>query len=78
MNDQQQTFGQKLVGASFNPSQDENVDKIKNAAAAFADAVAEVNGGIDVDPFQQELFDESVKTILIAQMVAVKAATWKK
>lgn len=72
------TFGQKLVGVNFNPDQDENVAKIKSAAAAFADAVAEVNGGIEVDPFQQELFDESVKTILIAQMVAVKASTWKK
>lgn len=72
------TFGQKLVGVNFNPGQDENVTKIKDAAAAFVDTIVAVNGGLEVDPFQQTLFDEAVKQALIVQMVAVKAATWKK
>lgn len=72
------TFGQKLTGVNYSGNEDEGVTKIREAAAAFADVVAEVNGSSDVDSFQQTLFDDVIKQILIAQMTAVKAATWKK
>lgn len=72
------TFGEKLVGLSFNPSGDENVIKIKKAAAAYADAIEDVVKNTQLDDFQRDLFNRSTYTILDSQMQAVKAATWRK
>lgn len=73
------SFGEKLVGLTFNPSNDVNVQKAKAAYAAIIDdlndqgTVARQNG----DTFQANIFDRAIEIAVDAQMWAVKAITWK-
>ena len=72
-----QTFGEKAVGLSFNPSADPRVDKIKRLYAEIIDECAalrteEVKGGERV-----RLASIAITEAQGAQMWAVKAATWK-
>lgn len=70
------TFGEKAVGLSFNPSQDENVKRIKEQ---FAEVIDILNG------YREHTEDGEVKRMLsvaiteaqTAQMWAVKAVTWE-
>lgn len=70
------TFGQKAVGANFNPSNDSAVDRIK---AIYANAIDEINR------LRNETESGEVKRMAslaitetqAAQMWAVKAITWK-
>lgn len=71
------SFGERLVGLRFNPSENPDVKTVKTSAAAFADtlhAMAEAHD--EYDEFQLELLNDAAKMILAAQMVAVKAITW--
>jgi len=73
------SIGMKIVTIDFNPSDNPKVDRIKRAAAAFIDTLAEVeddgeyaNGGI-----REHWNSVAVDHILLAQMLGVKAATSK-
>ena len=72
----QQTFGQKAVGLSFNPSGDDAVAQCKQR---FADAIDQMN-----DLRNSTLSNEAARTASIAitemqtaHIWAVKALTWK-
>lgn len=70
------TFGEQLMGVSFNPSQSPAVDNVKKAAAAFADAVKDNATNFPSGSFQADLVDRALHNALIAQMQIVKALTW--
>lgn len=78
----EQTFGEKAVGLSFNPSADDAVHKCK---AAFAVAIDQVN---DLRTYAKDHFTAASPEIIrmcsvaiteaqTAQMWAVKAITWR-
>lgn len=71
------TFGQKLVGITFNPSNDDKVARAKNLCAQLADLLNEENDSKDKTEFSQILFNHAVGEILNAQMCVVKVLTLK-
>ncbi len=73
----EQTFGQKLVGASFNPSQDPRVDRAKEICAELVDMVRPEM--LDVDnTVRYYLTMHTIGEILNAQMNVVKLLTLKE
>ena len=79
---QELSFGQKLVGLTFNPSQDDKVGKVKALFAEIADilndSVYDSNEMIDgVSFFAYNLYNHAVGEILNAQMNVVKVLTLK-
>jgi hypothetical protein len=77
MEEKQMTFGEKLVGLTFNPSGDENVQKAKKLCAELADLL---NANADPNserPLCKLLFDKTIGDILNAQMNVVKVLTFK-
>lgn len=75
-NGRSQTFGEKAVGLSFNPSASDLVANIKKR---FADDIDEMNSlrlRTD-DPEVTRLASIAITEIQGAQMWAVKAATWR-
>ena len=71
-----QTFGQKAVGLSFNPSGD---DAVGQAKQGFADLIDQMNY-LRVKPRSPEitrLASVAITEMQTAQMWAVKALTWK-
>ena len=78
------TFGERLVGLTFNPSGDANVNKAKILCAELADLVQadyldNKNGGdvVNVSTLKQQLYFHTVGEILNAQMNVVKLITLK-
>ncbi len=71
-----QTFGEKAVGLSFNPSKDSDVDLIKKAYAAIIDAMNDVRNAA-TSPEQKRLAAIAITEAQGAQMWAVKAITWR-
>lgn len=73
------TYGEKLAGTSFNPSADSDVDKVKQAAAAFFDAIREasMNKKSETTKLENDIWNSAIMRGLEAQMLAVKAITWK-
>jgi len=74
------TFGERLVGIGFNPSQDPKVKRAKELCAELADLV---NDHIPSDlpltsdaKLRYKLQDNSINQILIAQMSVVKVLTF--
>ena len=69
------TRGQKLVGIRFNPSELSDVDIIKQK---FADTIDMMDKIINTsnDKQQIEFAKDSIKQIIQAQMLTVKAITW--
>ncbi len=71
-----QTFGEQRVGLSFNPS---NLDDVARCKKTFADAIDQLHvlqhssGSME----QRKLCEKAIDEALIAQMLAVKAITWK-
>lgn len=75
-NTREQSFGEKAVGLSFNPSNDDLVSQIE---ARFAADIDEMNA-LRLRTESQEvkrLASIAITEIQGAQMWAVKAATWK-
>lgn len=70
-----QTYGEKAVGLNFNPSGDEIVTNLKQAAADFIDQCNEARGTTRGE--KATLFELAIRRAQEAQMLAVKAATWK-
>ena len=72
----QQTFGQKAVGLSFNPSGDDAVAQCKQR---FADAIDQMNDlrNSASSPEVKRMASVAITELQTAQMWAVKALTWK-
>lgn len=71
------TFGEKLVGLTFNPSNDDKVGKAKKLCAELADLLNNHNQESDSTQFSQRLFSHAICEILNAQMNVVKVLTLK-
>lgn len=73
-NPQELSYGEKLVGVKFNPSQNPEVDQVKALCAQVIDLIrnrAVLTGGV-----QETLINRATNDLLEAQMMAVKALTW--
>lgn len=70
------TFGQRAVGLQFNPSNDDQVAKVKQI---FADAIDQLHELRTTTESQEvkRLCSVSITETQGAQMWAVKAITWK-
>lgn len=71
------SFGEKLVGIEFNPSNDDKVAKVKNLMAEVANIMLESYEKDGKSPIKSLLFDNAVGEILNAQMNVVKVLTLK-
>lgn len=69
------TFGEKLVGLQFNPSDDEKVNRAKQLCAELADLITEGRDTRENTVFERYLYDHAVGEILNAQMNVVKLLT---
>lgn len=77
MESRELTFGEKLVGLTFNPSGDSNVHTAKVLCAELADLLNK-NADPNADrPLCRLLFDKAIGDILDAQMNIVKVLTFK-
>lgn len=76
----QLSFGEKLVGLSFNPSENEKVDKAKKLFAEAADLlkehIVEVREKEGLTTMGADLFSHAIGEILNAQMSTVKVLTF--
>ena len=75
------TFGEKLVGLTFNPSSNLKVQRVKELCAELADILEEskeesFNEGT-FNTLYEKLYNHSVGEILNAQMNVVKVLTLK-
>jgi hypothetical protein len=75
----QPTFGQKLVGYTFNPSGDPKVARAKELCAELADLVYEGNENLVLNnSVKHHLLHHTYGEILNAQMNVVKILTLKE
>lgn len=74
--DQNQTFGEKAVGLSFNPSGDDAVGNCKVGVAALIDQMNNLRNNTTSGE-QKRLASVAITELQGAQMWAVKALTWK-
>lgn len=75
-----QTFGQKAVGLSFNPSSLPEVDAIKHAFAAVIDVMNDLRTKASEagNSGAARHYSVAITEAESAQMRGVKAATWKE
>ena len=73
---QQQTYGEKAVGLSFNPSNDDAVNNCKKGFASLIDQMNDMRHSSESQE-QKRLASAAITYIQTAQMWAVKAITWK-
>ena len=80
MEDVKLTFGEKLVGLTFNPSGDERVVKAKKlfaeAADLLKDHVIEIRESKGLSTMGADLFSHALGEIINAQMCTVKVLTF--
>jgi hypothetical protein len=69
------SFGEQLVGLSFNPSGDADVHIVKELAAEMAEILKRRYSEDKRTPVKSLLFDHAVGEILNAQMNVVKVIT---
>ena len=72
----QQTFGQKAVGLSFNPSGDDAVSDCKQRFATAIDQMNDLRNSAS-SPEVKRMASVTITELQTAQMWAVKALTWK-
>lgn len=72
----EQTYGQKAVGLSFNPSGNDAVGEAKQSYANVIDQMSELRN-TSTSPEQKRLASVAITEAQGAQMWAVKALTWK-
>jgi len=77
MSDDKQTYGQKAVGLSFNPSGDDAVARCKQMFADAIDQMKQLRDNAGHSPEQARLASVAITEAQCAQMWAVKALTWK-
>ena len=71
------TFGEKLVGITFNPSNDGDVAEIKTKVAELANLLYERNSQNESSLLSKAIYDAAIVSLLEAQMMAVKYVTLK-
>ena len=71
-----QSFGEKAVGTSFNPSQDEKVKKLKQLYAEIINILHDDRA--DNRDERARLSSVAITEAQTAQMWAVKAVTWER
>lgn len=76
-NSRELTYGEKLVGITFNPSADDKVSKAKKLFADAADLLREEYQASEVTPLKDLLYNQAMGEILNAQMNVVKVLTLK-
>jgi hypothetical protein len=76
MTEKEQTFGERAVGLSFNPSGDNAVGELKQRAAEFIDACHALRTATN-DGEAQRMYSIAITEAQTAQMWAVKGATWR-
>ena len=69
------SFGEKAVGLTFNPGNNEDVDKVKKLYAQVIDTLNEIRG--EERNERARLCSAAITQAQGAQMWAVKAITWK-
>ncbi len=72
-----QTFGEKAVGLSFNPSGDAEVAKCKQMFADIIDQMHSLRCATE-DPELMRMASVAITHAQTAQMWSVKAITWKE
>lgn len=78
MTEREMTFGEKLVGLTFNPSNDAKVQRAKELCAELADLVRDGNEVLHQDNgVKHHLLHHTYGEILNAQMNVVKVLTLK-
>lgn len=73
----EQTFGEKAVGLSFNPSGNNEVDSIKRKFAAIIDELHEIRQRENVGGEVKRMLSIAITEVQTGQMWAVKAVTWR-
>ena len=68
------SYGEKMVGKSFNPGGDPKVDNIKTLCAEVIDLC---NEPANLSADKAKLYETAVTQMIIAQMCAVKFITFK-
>jgi len=76
MVEKEMTFGEKAVGLTFNPSNDNAVDVAKRTCAVLIDQMHDLRNSTD-NPEIKRMASVAITEIQTAQMWAVKAITWK-
>lgn len=76
MEQREQTFGEKAVGLTFNPSNSNEVDKCKREFAAIIDRMNYLRN-LTEDPEVRRMASIAITEAQTAQMWAVKAITWR-
>jgi hypothetical protein len=71
------TFGEKLVGLQFNPSNDDKVGKAKRLCADLADLLYDDQRNSETSELKKVLLPATYAEILNAQMNVVKVLTLK-
>lgn len=71
------TFGEKLVGLNFNPSNDDKVSKAKKLCADLADLLNDDQANGETSELKNILLPATFAAILNAQMNVVKVLTLK-
>lgn len=71
------TFGEKLVGLTFNPSKDDKVAVAKRLCAQLMDLVNSERENRETTQLENILYNHTVGEILNAQMNVVKLLTLK-
>lgn len=77
MSDQQElTFGQKAVGVTFNPSQNQAVAQVKQQFADLIDNLDAFRNDPNIGAGAKRHASVAITDLETAQMRAVKALTW--
>jgi hypothetical protein len=76
--EQELTFGQQIIGVSFNPSSMPEVDTTKMMCAGLIDALANSFDNQQIAPMHGKIVDAAIIKIVEAQMMVVKALTFNK
>jgi hypothetical protein len=71
------TFGEQLVGITFNPSNDGDVNEIKTKMAEIANLLHQKHYSQESSPIGNAVYAAAIERILEAQMFAVKYVTLK-
>jgi hypothetical protein len=75
MGERERTYGEKAVGLTFNPSNNEEVQTIKEQFAAVIDTLNDIREQ-DQSPEVKRMLSVAITEAQTAQMWGVKAVTW--
>lgn len=76
MEQREMTYGEKAVGLTFNPSNDDAVAQCKQEFAAVIDRMNDLRNSTD-NAEMKRMASVAITEAQTAQMWAVKAITWK-